>query len=124
MPVSPPRDEYFPILYSTVSSKRVATLGTDFNSEPAATRFAGARRQHDRDGAGHLGAQSDQRDARGLSNRNLPGRPAHDTIEEMGVIVGAFQTVAVFDSILRSAKLPQTVDLYLYSAHAADGLPV
>lgn len=33
MAVSPPRDEYFPILYSTVSSKRTATFGTDLNSE-------------------------------------------------------------------------------------------
>ena len=34
MAVSPERDEYFPILYSTVASKRAATLGTDLNSEP------------------------------------------------------------------------------------------
>jgi CHASE1-domain containing sensor protein len=34
MAASPERDEYFPILYSTVSSKRAATLGTDLNSEP------------------------------------------------------------------------------------------
>ncbi|HYJ58782.1 MAG TPA: CHASE domain-containing protein [Methyloceanibacter sp.] len=34
MAVSPPRKEYFPILYSTVSSKRAATFGADLNSEP------------------------------------------------------------------------------------------
>jgi diguanylate cyclase (GGDEF)-like protein len=54
----------------------------------------------------------------------------HDTIEDrrrntLGVIVGAFQTAAVFDSILRNAKLLQTVDLYLYPTNAAaGGLPV
>jgi CHASE1-domain containing sensor protein len=35
MAVSPERSEYFPILYSTVASKRAATPGTDLNSEPA-----------------------------------------------------------------------------------------
>src|SRR6185369_1225186 len=34
MSVSPKRDEYFPVLYSTVSSKKSATFGTDLNSEP------------------------------------------------------------------------------------------
>ena len=33
MAVSPARDEYFPILYSTVASRKSATLGTDLNSE-------------------------------------------------------------------------------------------
>ena len=37
MAVSPERDEYFPILYSTIASKRAATLGTDLNSEPVRT---------------------------------------------------------------------------------------
>ncbi|HSK29607.1 MAG TPA: CHASE domain-containing protein, partial [Candidatus Limnocylindria bacterium] len=33
MEISPPRNEYFPILFSTVASKRSATFGTDLNSE-------------------------------------------------------------------------------------------
>jgi CHASE1-domain containing sensor protein len=31
--ISPPRDEYFPILYSSVASNRKATFGVDLNSE-------------------------------------------------------------------------------------------
>lgn len=44
MPVSPARAEYFPILYSTVASKRAATLGTDLDSEPTFPPRAGADR--------------------------------------------------------------------------------
>ena len=45
MPVSPERDEYFPILYSTIASKGAATLGTDLNSE--AVRSEAIRRARD-----------------------------------------------------------------------------
>ncbi|MBC8013849.1 MAG: CHASE domain-containing protein [Methyloceanibacter sp.] len=45
MPVSPERDEYFPILYSTTATERAATLGTDLNSEP--TRSEAIRRAGD-----------------------------------------------------------------------------
>jgi diguanylate cyclase (GGDEF)-like protein len=54
----------------------------------------------------------------------------HNTIEErqrntLGIIVGAFQTEAVFDSILRQAKLPQDVDLYLFPARSGPAaLPI
>jgi hypothetical protein len=54
----------------------------------------------------------------------------HDTLEDrrrntLGVIVGAFQTAAVFDSIVRKAKLPQHVDLYVYPSKAGtEGRPV
>jgi CHASE1-domain containing sensor protein len=47
MAISPPRDEYFPILYSTVASKRTATFGTDLNSE--SIRSDAIRRARDSD---------------------------------------------------------------------------
>ena len=53
-----------------------------------------------------------------------------DSVEErrantLGVIVGAFQTAAVFDSILDKAILPETVNVYLYPFKAGpDVLPV
>jgi CHASE1-domain containing sensor protein len=43
MAVSPPRDEYFPILYSTVSSKRTATLGTDLSSDSVRSEATAGR---------------------------------------------------------------------------------
>jgi CHASE1-domain containing sensor protein len=134
MAVSPPREEYYPILYSTVSSKRMATFGTDVNSEPI--RSEAIRRAID--GNTIATAQGillrnpimEMREAfLAVSPTYRHGQP-YDTIEDrrrntLGVIVGAFPTSAVFDSILRSAKLPQTIDLYLYPTHAgADGLPV
>ena len=39
----------------------------------------------------------------------------------LGVIIGAFQTSAVFDSILSKAILPKTVDVYLYEVKASKG---
>ena len=36
--LSPERDEYFPVLYSTVASKATATFGMDLNSEPVRSR--------------------------------------------------------------------------------------
>jgi hypothetical protein len=58
-----------------------------------------------------------------------PGLPLESLDERrrntLGVIVGVFQTVAVFDAILNRAKLPENVDLYLYAAASgADALPV
>ena len=134
MSVSPERDEYFPILYSTVSSKRAATLGTDLNSEP--TRSEAIRRARE----GNIMAT-----AQNIMLRNpidgqregflalIPvyrhGSPL-DSLDErrrntLGVIAGVFQTASVFGAILDQAKLPQDVDLYLYAAHSDPGaLPV
>ena len=134
MSVSPERDEYFPILYSTVSSKRAATLGTDLNSEPI--RSEAIRRARD----GNIMATAEGIQLRnpidGLREGFLALIPVYrhglplESLDErrrntLGVIVGVFQTVAVFDAILNRAKLPQNVDLYLYAAHSGAGaLPV
>ncbi len=134
MAVSPERDEYFPILYSTVASKRAATLGTDLNSEPVRTEAIRRARE------GNLMAT-----AQGIQLRNpISGQRdgfialipiyRHDaelnSVDERrrntrGVIVGAFQIVAVLDGILARTTLPQDVDLYLYPAHSGpDAMPV
>ena len=133
MAVSPPRDEYFPILYSTVSSKRTATFGTDLNSEFVRSEAISRAR----DGNTIATAQGIMlRPIKGIREGFLAVIPAYrhglpqDTLEDrrrntLGVIVGAFQTAAVFDSIVRKAKLPQQVDLYVYPSNAGTkGQPV
>jgi diguanylate cyclase (GGDEF)-like protein len=134
MAVSPERDEYFPILYSTVSSKRAATLGTDLNSEPV--RSEAIRRA--REGNIMATAQGIQlrNPISGLRDGFLALIPVyrHDTelssVEDrrrntLGVVVGAFQTAAVFSSILDHATLPQNVDVYLYPARSGvEAMPV
>ena len=127
---SPPRDEYFPILFSTVASKRTATYGTDLNSEEV--RSQAIRRARDSDKIATAQGIVLRNQISGSREGFLAVIPAyrhglpHDTIEDrrrntLGVIVGAFQTGAVIDSILRKAKLAQDVDLYLYPKNAAPG---
>lgn len=134
MAVSPERDEYFPILYSTVASKRSATLGTDLNSEPS--RSEAIRRARE----GNIMATAQEIQIRnpigGLREAFLATLPVYrggadlESIEQrrrntLGVIVGAFQTGAVFDAILDRANLPQNVDLHVYPAHSGpDAMPV
>jgi len=134
MAVSPDRDEYFPITYSTVSSARAATLGTDLNSEPV--RAEAIRRARE----GNFMAT-----AQGVQLRNPIGGQRdgfialvpiyhHDTelnsLDErrrntLGVLIGAFQTAVLFDAILNRATLAQNVDLYVYPAEAGpDAMPV
>jgi hypothetical protein len=132
MAVSPARDEYFPILYSTVASRKSATLGTDLNSE----RVRSEAIARARDGIIMATAQNVQlRNPIGGQRSAFFGvLPVYrkgvslDTVAErrentLGIIVGAFQTAAVFDAILDKAILPETVDLYLYPADAGVDAP-
>jgi diguanylate cyclase (GGDEF)-like protein len=54
----------------------------------------------------------------------------HETVGErrdntLGVIVGAFQTTAVFDTVLDRGVLAKSVDIYVYPSHAGeDSLPI
>jgi diguanylate cyclase (GGDEF)-like protein len=125
MDVSPPRDEYFPILYSTVASNRTATFGADLNAEPV--RSAAIRRA--REGNIVVTTQAIQlRNPIGgtrdgflavipVYKKGLPQSTIADRLRNtLGVIVGGFQTGAVFASILREAKLPQGADVYVYNA--------
>jgi diguanylate cyclase (GGDEF)-like protein len=131
---SPDRDEYFPVLYSTVASKATATFGMDLDSEPVRSRAI----QLARDANVITAAQNlTLRNPIGGARRGFlffapvyrPGAPIeteqqrHSNI--LGVVVGVFQTTAVMDAILSTAALPQDVDLYLYPADAsADAMPV
>jgi len=132
--VSPERDDYFPILYSTVASQKSATLGTDLNSERARSEAIKRAR------AGNIMATAQNILLRNPIGGQRPGFFAvlpvyrkgvpHSTVDErrentLGLIAGAFQTAAVFDAILNKAILPKSVDLYLYPSQAgADALPV
>jgi diguanylate cyclase (GGDEF)-like protein len=134
MTVSPERDDYFPILYSTVASKRSATLGTDLNSEPV--RCQAIRRARE----GNIMATAQgiriRNPISGLRDAFLAFIPVYrhsadiESMEErrrntLGVIAGAFLTATVFDTILTRANLPQNVDLYLYPADLGpDIMPV
>ncbi len=134
MSVSPPRDEYFPIFYSTVASQKSATLGTDVNSE--AVRHEAIQRA--REGNVLATAQSvtlrnpigGQRSAffgvLPIYRKGMPHETAPERLENtLGVVIGAFQTTAVFNAILDRAVLPRTVDVYLYPTQAGgDALPV
>ena len=68
MAVSPERDEYFPILYSTVASKKSATLGHrfQFGAHPQRGDQPRARGQHYGDCTGRPASQSDRWPARRL----------------------------------------------------------
>jgi len=129
---SKPRQEYFPILYSTTSHGRTATLGTDLASEAARSR------------AIHRAVDGDMMaTAQNVQLRNpiegkragflvflpvyKPGLP-HDNVltrrrNVQGVIAGAFQTSTVFDEILKKALLPQSVDLFIYPANVGEDAP-
>ncbi|HEU4476473.1 MAG TPA: CHASE domain-containing protein [Methyloceanibacter sp.] len=58
--------------------------------------------------------------------QGLPGSTiAERRRNTLGVIVGAFQTGAIFESILSAAKLPHGVDIYVYATEdSAEAPPV
>ena len=129
---SAPRAEYFPILYSTVSHARTATFGTDLYSEPVRRKAIARARDTDTIAT-----------AQGIQLRNPIGgkRPGfivflpvyrkglpHDDVESRrrnleGVVAGGFQTSTVFEAILDTAILPQSVNLYVYPVNASDDTP-
>jgi len=127
-----PRDEYFPILYSTVSHERTATFGTDLSSETVRRRAIARARDGDT-----MAAAQDIQLRNPISGKRagflvfLPvykaGEP-HDTVPSRrrnleGVIAGVFQTDTIFDAILDKTVLPRNVDLYLYPANADQDAP-
>jgi diguanylate cyclase (GGDEF)-like protein len=134
MPVSPERAEYFPVLYSSYASRNAATLGMDLNSEPIrSAAIARARNGNIMSTAQDVLLRNPISGQRTGFMAVLPvyrkGLPIDTLVERrantLGIIVGAFQTAAVFDAILAKATLPETVDLYLYQAGAGDdALPI
>ena len=105
-------------------------MGTDLNSEPV--RGEAIRRARE----GNIMAT-----AQGIQLRNPIGGQREgffavvpiyrhgaelNSVEErrrntLGVLVGVFQTAALFDAILDRATLPQNVDLYLYPSRSGAG---
>ena len=135
-PVRPARErqEYFPILYSTVSQAKTATYGTDLNSE--ATRSQAIARARDEDIMAIAQDVQLRNPIAGKSRGFLAFLPVyntglpHDSVAArrrnlIGMIAGVFQTATVFDTILGKEILPQNVHLYLYAAgENAEAAPI
>jgi CHASE1-domain containing sensor protein len=131
------RTEYFPVLFATDPSMESSLIGMDLHTEAVRRGVIMRAIASDRMAA----AQNVMlRGARGLEKRGvfiaLPvyrhGAP-HDAGENsrkrrahlLGILGGAFQTEELIDAILAGARLPQSVDLYLFAANANDNaLPV
>ena len=130
-----PREEYYPILYSTYAAERVAPqLGVDLKTEPVRSETL----ERARDSGSMATAQNvtlrvpEGKDRRGFFVA-LPvyrqGLPQSNVIERrrsvLGVLGGEFDAEKVIDSILTKAVLPRDVDLYVYPAHAdGSAMPV
>jgi diguanylate cyclase (GGDEF)-like protein len=128
----PERSSYFPVLYATPDPNLRPVIGLDRASDPARREAL----ERARDGA-RMATMPDIL-LRGVSGNPrgffvaLPvyrrGMP-HKTVEERrrnieGILGGSFQTAMMVDAILREAKLPGGVDLYLFAADAeSDAAP-
>ncbi len=130
--ISPQRDEYFPVLYSTFASKAPATLGMDLNSEPVRSRaIQRARNDNIAATAQKIMLSNPIGDNRGGFIIFVPvyQRGAHvDSKEERhnnirGIVAGVFQTDAVIDAILSTATLADNISLYLYPASPSADAP-
>ena len=129
--ISPDKDEYFPVYYTTEKQSPYSVYGLDLND--------GALRQealaHARDGdrlvaSGGLTLQSGVGDRRGffvllpVYRQGLP----HDTEADrrgnlVGFIQGVFQTQSTVDAILGSIRVP--LDFYIFGSDASpDSEPI
>lgn len=129
--VSPPRDEYFPILYSTVASQRTASFGLDINSEPV--RGEAIRLARERDALTTAQAVTIRNPIKGQREGIIAVIPVYrhgtprDSVEDrldntLGVLAAAIPIAVAFDAILDGVNLPQTVDLHVYgSSKNAEG---
>ncbi|MEZ5874776.1 MAG: EAL domain-containing protein [Hyphomicrobiales bacterium] len=134
LPVSPVREEYYPILYTTIEGAKAGTYGTDLTSEPQRSNAIARARDNDT-----LAIAQDVV----LLNPFVQNRSGflaflpvyrwgmrHDSVVErrrniLGVVVGVFRTSKVIDRVLDKATLPRNVDVYLFPANAsADSAPV
>lgn len=120
------RDKYFPILYATGPAHDSALIGMDLYSSPVRRDLIGRAIATDRMTTAQnvmLRAIGDV-EKRGFfvvvpvykDDAPLELRDRHDHL--LGVLGGAFQTKVLVDEILASARLPQSVDLYLFLANA------
>jgi CHASE1-domain containing sensor protein len=130
-----PREEYYPILYSTHVAERVAPqLGMDLKTEPV--RSGAVERARDSGSMAtaqnillRVPAGNERRGffvALPVYRQGLPQSNANERRRSLlGVIGGEFDVEKVIDSILSKAALSRDVDLYVFPAHAdGSALPV
>jgi diguanylate cyclase (GGDEF)-like protein len=131
---APERNEYFPILYSSVSSDRTATFGLDLNTEPVRSQAISRARD------GNVMSTAQNIRLRNPINGRRAGFLAiipvyrqgfpHATVEDrrrntLGIVVAGIQIDSIFNAILDAAKLPRNIDMYLYPLNeGGDALPV
>src|ERR1700674_2741437 len=122
------KDEYFPVFYS--SDRRSVAYGLDLGSEP--TRRRALDRARDKDqmvAALDLVLHVATGDLRGfivllpIYGHGLP----HDTTEErrrnlVGYVNGVLQTNIMIEVILAAAKIPQSVELFLFSSETGSNV--
>jgi diguanylate cyclase (GGDEF)-like protein len=129
---APQRDEYFPVLYSTVSDHKRATFGTDLNSEIVRRQaISRARDSNIMATAQNIWLRdpiNGQRSGflvflpvykQGASSEGLDERRRNT----LGMVVGSFQIDALFNSILDRKMLPPDVSLRLYAADKVADTP-
>jgi len=125
MTPAPQRDEYFPIVYSTTSHHKRATFGADLNSEPVRSQaISRARDSNIMATAQNIWLRIPIAGQRSGFLAFLPvykQGTSTDSLEQrrrntLGVVAGAFQINALFNSILDGKMLPHNVSLRLYAA--------
>jgi diguanylate cyclase len=126
------REEYFPILYASVRSRKSPIYGLDLRTEPSIKQLLARSRDDDQ-----LSAVPDYALHSAMGNKHgflfsLPvyrqGLP-HDTVEDrrrnlVGFVHGAFLTAEAFGTIIDTATTVHPVDLYLFAADAGSALPL
>src|SRR6202140_3679620 len=129
--LSPERDEYFPIFYSTEKPKTSSVFGIDLASEPKRREVLDRAWRNNQpatfaDFTLHTGAG----DRLGfivmlpIFRQDLPS----DTAEErkrnlIGFVQGAFQTSVMIETILAAAPQPVGIDVFLFSTSADPTAP-
>ena len=130
---SPPRGEYFPVLFTTSVNRAPWALGINLYSEPL--RAEAIQHARDRDTMA-TALDIAMHTSSGVSRRGffvaLPvyrkGVP-HNSVEArrrnlLGILGGVFQTTVVLDAILAEQKLPGQIDLYLFRSGIEPNSPI
>jgi diguanylate cyclase (GGDEF)-like protein len=125
------REEYLPIFYSSVTSRKSPIYGIDLRSQPLIERPLDRARDQDQ-----LSAVPDfvLHSATGDKHGFLFSLPVyrqglpHDTVEDrrrnlVGFVHGAFLTAEAFGNIIDTSTTAHPVDLYLFMADAGSAAP-
>jgi diguanylate cyclase (GGDEF)-like protein len=129
LPVSPERDEYLPIFYST-DARTSPAYGLDVNGGRARETLNRIREEDILTASPPMVLHNGEGDRRGFWAGipvYAPGLP-HETVDDkrrnlLGIVQGVFQVGVLFDTIAAGVKTP--VRLYLFTPGAApDDLPI